>query len=202
MTGSLHKSKIIRFTYGMYHAQSQSLASIVIMILCAILHCVRLLESMKRKPMKPSVKCHGHGEGQDSPHQQIPHRVPLRSPNSRTVTRDFGHRPSARRVYRRPVSRTFKSEILNYSPACLSRSLHRLGLIIVLSPNTPMMIKKKTKDTMRKNMLRSPVIMMNSPFVLRRHREPKEPTLSFEHDHTWLTGLESLLHEYRARRTS
>lgn len=34
---------------------------------------------------------------------------------------------------------------------------------MVLSPSTPMMIKKKTKDTTRKNVLRSPVIMMTLP---------------------------------------
>lgn len=32
--------------------------------------------------------------------------------------------------------------------------------MIVLRLNTPMIIKKKTKDTMRKNVPRSPVIMM------------------------------------------
>lgn len=32
--------------------------------------------------------------------------------------------------------------------------------MIVLSPNTAMMIKKNMKDTMRKNVLRNPVIMM------------------------------------------
>jgi hypothetical protein len=44
--------------------------------------------------------------------------------------------------------------------ADLARSIHRPGFMIVLSPSTAMMIKKKMKDTMRKNVLRSPVIMM------------------------------------------
>lgn len=57
-----------------------------------------------------------------------------------------------------------------------------------------MMTKKKTKDTMRKNVLRSPVIMIPSPFALRRHREPEEPAPSFEQDHTSLTRLAGLLH--------
>ena len=35
--------------------------------------------------------------------------------------------------------------------------------MIVLSPSIPMMIKKKTNDTMRKNVLRSPMIMMTHP---------------------------------------
>jgi hypothetical protein len=42
-------------------------------------------------------------------------------------------------------------------------SLHRPELMIVLSPSTPMMIKKKTKDTTRKNVARSSVIMMTHP---------------------------------------
>jgi hypothetical protein len=33
----------------------------------------------------------------------------------------------------------------------------------VLSPTTPMMIKKKTKDTKRKNVARTSVIMMTHP---------------------------------------
>jgi hypothetical protein len=57
--------------------------------------------------------------------------------------------------------------ILSESPADLSRSLHRPGRMIVLSPNIPMMIKKKTKDTMRKNVLRSPVIMMTLPLSVQ-----------------------------------
>ncbi len=35
--------------------------------------------------------------------------------------------------------------------------------MIVPSPNIPMMIKKNIKDTTRKNVLRSPVIMMTLP---------------------------------------
>jgi hypothetical protein len=51
----------------------------------------------------------------------------------------------------------------SYSPADLGRSLHRPGFMNVLSPSTPMMIKKKTKDTRRKNVARSSVIMMPHP---------------------------------------
>jgi hypothetical protein len=46
--------------------------------------------------------------------------------------------------------------------------------MIVLSPSTPMMIKKKMNDTARKNVARSSVIMMISPFLLHAE-EPVHP---------------------------
>jgi hypothetical protein len=49
-----------------------------------------------------------------------------------------------------------------------------------------MMIKKKTKDIMRKNVLRSPVIMMTHPLCAEETARTQRACTTFEHSHTSL----------------
>ena len=62
----------------------------------------------------------------------------------------------------------------------------------MLSPSTPMMIKKKTKDTMRKNVLRSPVIMMTHPLLRSGETLAPVDRIGAEHDGGILPRLRSL----------